>query len=217
MKIVIYKRLSKQKNTGNQYGFDSQQTDINLFLNQHKDYNIIGEYQEFFSGKNTWTNRPELVKAVNHAEREGAILLVSKVDRLGRDVESVAHLLKRVQVRIATMPSANNMTIQLLSIMAEEEARAISERTKAALAEAKAMGKKICGAAVKHRVAREAGYKKLLDRDQHYAPKLESLRNKGYSMEKIASVFNDMGYTTPKGKEHSKTSIYRLCVKYGVM
>lgn len=217
MNIIIYKRLSKEKKGGSQYGFDSQQADINLFLNQQKEYTVVAEYQEFFSGKDSWTKRPELVKAVKHAEETGSVLLVSKVDRLGRDVESVAHLLKKEEVRIATMPSANNMTVQLLAVMAEEEARAISARTKAALAQAKAQGKKIGGAAIKHQVARMKGYKKLVERDQHYVNKLQSFRNKGYTMERIADVFNDMGYTTPKGCQHNKSSVYRLCCKYGIV
>ena len=211
MNIVIYRRLSKQNNNGSQYGFDSQQVDINNFLKTLPTYSIVGEYEEFFSGKDIWTNRKELVKAVKYCQEHNATLLVSKVDRLGRDVESVAHLLKKVNVRIATMPSANNLTIQVMAVMAEEEARAISERTKAALAVAKANGTKLGAAATRYKVRNQRKLDKNGTVYEEHRERLTNMREKGYTFEQIASRYNDMGIKTARGCEHTKSSIHRMC------
>lgn len=210
MDIVIYRRLSKQKD-GNQYGFDSQSVDINNFLKTVPNHNIIGEYEEFFSGKDIWTNRKELVKAVKYCQEHNTILLVSKVDRLGRDVESVARLLKRVQVRVATMPSANNMTIQIMSVMAEEEARAISQRTKAALAVAKENGVKLGAAATRYKVRNQRRLERGGTVYEEHRERLTAMREKGYTFAEIADRYNDIGIKTAKGCEHTKSSIHRMC------
>ena len=179
-KFVIYKRLSKQKQQGNQYGFEAQDHDIAIFLKQYPDAVIISEITETFTGKTLWTQRKGLVKAVELCEQTGATLLVSKIDRLGRHVESVSHLLNRINVKIATMPSATNMVIQIMSVMAEEEARAISMRTKAALQAAKARGVKLGGAANVGKTHKVSSKTKLDNQKKYMTqtqPKYEYLRS----------------------------------------
>lgn len=213
---ITYTRLSKQKVEGNQYGFDSQEFDIqHLLITEGGE--VIGEFSEFFTGKSIWTQRKELVKAVEMCEKTGATLLVSKVDRLGRQVESVAHLLNRIPVKIATLPSASNMIIQIMSVMAEEEARAISERTKAALSSAKERGVKVGGASTRRRVAYNTQYESTKNKYQQYQKPLENMRGKGYTYEKIAEQFNLMGLATSKGCNHTKASVNRIANYLGLI
>lgn len=213
-KFVIYRRLSKEKLTGQQYGFEAQKYDIDNFLAKEGDVEIVGDFSEFYTGKTIWTQRKELVKAVELCKQTGATLLVSKVDRLGRQVESVSHLLNNINVRIATMPSATNMVIQIMAVMAEEEARAIAARTKAALAVKKAEGVKLGAAAHK-----EAEKPKHLKRQpaaaiqfaNKFAPELKIMRDVGLTYEQIAGKFNTKGYVTREGSSFNKIQVQRMC------
>lgn len=213
-KFVVYKRLSKEKVLGNQYGFGSQGYDIECFLKQIENHEVIAEFQEFYSGKSIWTQRKELVKAVELCERTGATLLVSKVDRLGRQVESVSHLLNRVNVRVATMPSATNMVIQIMSVMAEEEARAISERTKKALAVAMSKGVQVGAAVHKNKSEKMFGKrlaKSAVDFADQFKEKLDTMRSVGLTYAQIADKFNEKGIKARNGGEYSPMQIQRMC------
>ena len=226
-KFVIYKRLSKQKQQGNQYGFEAQDHDIAIFLSQYPDAVIISEITETFTGKTLWTQRRGLVKAVELCEQTGATLLVSKIDRLGRHVESVSHLLNRINVKIATMPSATNMVIQIMSVMAEEEARAISMRTKAALQAAKARGVKLGGAAnvgKTHKVSSKTkldNQKKYVTQTQpkyeYLRPALTNMRNNNYTYQQCADNLNLMGTLTPNNSKWCPVKVSRALTYLGIM
>jgi len=227
VKFVIYKRLSKQKQQGNQYGFEAQDHDIAIFLRQYPDAVIISEITETFTGKTLWTQRKGLVKAVELCEQTGATLLVSKIDRLGRHVESVSHLLNRINVKIATMPSATNMVIQIMSVMAEEEARAISMRTKAALQAAKARGVKLGGAAnvgKTHKVSSKTkldNQKKYVTQTQpkyeYLRPALTNMRDNNYTYQQCADNLNLMGTLTPNNSKWCPVKVSRALTYLGVL
>ena len=227
VKFVIYKRLSKQKQQGNQYGFEAQDHDIAIFLKQYPDAVIISEITETFTGKTLWTQRKGLVKAVELCEQTGATLLVSKIDRLGRHVESVSHLLNRINVKIATMPSATNMVIQIMSVMAEEEARAISMRTKAALQAAKARGVKLGGAAnvgKTHKVSSKTkldNQKKYVTQTQpkyeYLRPALTNMRDNHYTYQQCADNLNLMGTLTPNNSKWCPVKVSRALTYLGIM
>lgn len=218
-KFVVYKRLSKQKQEGNQYGFDSQQVDMENFLKTQNEPQVIAEFGEFFTGKGDWQKRSELVKAVNLCKLTGASLLVSKVDRLGRNVASVARLLEIVDVKIATMPSATNMVVQILSSVAEEEARAISLRIKSALAVAKSKGILLGAAAHKEsNKSREEKrqYKEAKGIAENFEDSLRIMRSSGFTYDKMADKLNEQGKTTARGCSFSRKTVQRMCEKLGM-
>jgi DNA invertase Pin-like site-specific DNA recombinase len=133
-KLVTYRRVSTAKQEESGLGLDAQVAAIEAYR-RARGYTIIGEYTETETGKkDEMTNRPELLKAVAHAKRNKARLVIAKLDRLARSVYVTALLHKEgVDFVACDYPEANRLTVQILAVMAENEARMISERTKSAL------------------------------------------------------------------------------------
>jgi len=144
VRYVTYLRLSREARNGRNYGLEAQRRDLDLFLGQccpDDDGCLeIASYTEVQSGADD--DRPELAKAIAHAKREGATLLVAKLDRLSRRVSFIASLLDdhRLNFRVACMPTADKFQLHIYAALAEQEREFISARTKAGLAAAKARG-----------------------------------------------------------------------------
>ena len=105
---------------------------------------MAAEFVEGESGKNN--DRAELAKAIKACRLYGAKLLIAKLDRLSRDAHFLLGLEKAgVEFTAADMPNANRLTVGIMAMVAEEERRMISARTKAALQAVKARGKVLGG------------------------------------------------------------------------
>ena len=103
---------------------------------------FAGAFLEVESGKRA--DRPELQKALDLCRRKKATLLIAKLDRLSRSVAFISNLMEsRVEFRAVDMPEASRLTIHILAAVAEHERAMISERTKAAMQQAKARGVKL--------------------------------------------------------------------------
>src|SRR5206468_11587598 len=89
--------------------------------------------------------RPQLGAALAAAKAAKCCVLVSKLDRLSRDVAFVAGLMaQRVPFIVAELGrDADPFMLHLYAALAEKERRLISERTKAALAIRKSAGGKL--------------------------------------------------------------------------
>lgn len=219
MKFVLYHRLSKKKQQGNQYGIESQEVDIRHFLESQEDYSVIGSFAEFYSGKGDWKQRRELVKAVELCKATGATLVVAKVDRLGRNTASVATLLEMVNVRIATMPSAENMVINILAVLAEEEARAISDRVKKSLQVAKEKGTLLGAASEKYNrtdYSKREESKRSMDFAISMKDSLSAFRSMKTPFMTIAKHLNDSGKRTIRGSMFDAKAVQRLCAKLDI-
>ena len=139
-RYVIYKRVSTKEQGRSGLGLEAQDRDIRIFLEAFSEvpWEIVGEFLDILTG--TDDSRPELAKAIDLAKREKATLLVSKLDRLSRKVSFIANLMddKKLDFRVAQMPSADKFQLHIYAALAEQEREFISQRTKAALREAKA-------------------------------------------------------------------------------
>jgi DNA invertase Pin-like site-specific DNA recombinase len=122
---------------------EAQRTSVSDFLNGGR-WKLLKEFVEVESGKHA--DRPQLDAALAACRLHGAKLVIAKLDRLSRDAHFLLGLDKAgVDFVAADMPNANRLTVGIMAMVAEEERRMISARTKAALAAAKARGTKLGG------------------------------------------------------------------------
>jgi len=220
-KIVSYLRVSTERSQGaNGLGIEAQRATVAAFCDSGH-FTVIREYVEVESGRNN--ARPVLEKALAHARRAGATLLVAKLDRLSRSVRFIATVLEAgVEFRACDVPDASRLLLHILSAVAEAEAASISQRTKAALGAAKARGAKL-GATnpASRNLTREcvrrgqargaaANRQKALREYDDILPTVKSSRNKGQSLRAIALSLNVSGIPTRKGAQWTAVQVKRL-------
>ena len=138
---ITYFRISTDKQGKSGLGLEAQRTAVQEFT-QIKGWTITGEFTEVESGKKKV--RPKLAEAIKEAKRQKAKLVIAKLDRLARNVHFISGLMEsNVDFVAVDMPTADRFMLHVYAAMAEEEGRRISQRTKAALAAAKARGVKL--------------------------------------------------------------------------
>ncbi|MGY4618578.1 DNA invertase Pin-like site-specific DNA recombinase [Bradyrhizobium sp. USDA 4472] len=136
-RYVAYYRVSTQRQGRSGLGLAAQRKAVTERLCDGGQ--LIAEYTEVESGRRT--DRPRLAEALSACRLHRAVLIIAKLDRLARNVAFVSALMDAgVEFQACDFPSANRLTIHILAAVAEHEARMISERTRAALAAAKARG-----------------------------------------------------------------------------
>ena len=200
---VAYYRVSTSKQGEAGLGLEAQRAAARVFCAQDAAI-ILSEHVEVESGRKA--NRPNLAKAVNEAKRKGATLLIAKLDRLARNVHFVSGLMESGVLFLALdMPSADRFMIHVYAAMAEEEARRISSRTKAALAVAKARGVRLgvnaLTLAITHRAEADA-FASLV------APKILAMADQGNSIRLIAKKLNSESINTAMGGRWHATTVY---------
>src|SRR5437899_948305 len=137
--FVAYYRVSTKGQGRSGLGLDAQREAVRNYLNGGQG-SLAEAFTEVESGKRD-DDRPQLAKALQTCRVYGAKLVIAKLDRLSRDAHFLLGLEKAgVDFVAADMPHANRLTVGIMAMVADEERRAISERTKAALAAAKRRG-----------------------------------------------------------------------------
>ena len=204
MHFVTYLRVSTDRQGKSGLGLEAQRSAVAEYVSGKGQ--IEAEYVEIESGKKN--ERPQLARAMAEAKRIGAVLLIAKLDRLARNVAFIANLLESgVEIAAADMPEANRFLLHVMAAVAEHEAQAISDRTKAALAAAKARGVAL-GWAIpgrkeeQRRAARNGASKNAKKADQHAAnvlPVIRQIAAGGASLRQIADELNTRGIKTARG------------------
>lgn len=215
MKFVTYLRVSTERQGQSGLGLEAQRAAVATHVDGRGE--VIAEFVEVESGKKS--DRPELARALAEAKRVGAVLLIAKLDRLARNVAFIANLLESgVEVTAADMPEANRFVLHIMAAVAEQEGRAISERTKAALAAAKARGAKL-GWSNPNRVEeqRQASAKGVITNKAkahahatNVLPIIEQIRAGSASLRQIANELNARGVKTARGGKWYATTVRNL-------
>jgi DNA invertase Pin-like site-specific DNA recombinase len=214
-KFVAYYRVSTQKQGRSGLGLAAQRQAVADYLNGG-DWKIVGEFTEVESGKKS--DRPELAKAFAMCRLHGAKLVIAKLDRLSRDAHFLLGLKNAgVDFVAADMPDANRLTVGIMAIIAEDEARRISERTKAALQAAKKRGVKLGGfrgampTARMRKLSAEALRARADAKAADLAPIIKELQAAGKtSLRAIAAGLNEAGIPTARGGEWSSAQVMRI-------
>jgi DNA invertase Pin-like site-specific DNA recombinase len=137
-KFVAHYRVSTDKQGRSGLGLEAQVKAVRDYLDGGA-WELIAEYREVESGKHN--DRPELAKALALCKRERATLLIARLDRLARNVHFISGLMEtKVKFVACDMPEATPFMLHIYAAVAQEEARAISTRTKLALQAAKTRG-----------------------------------------------------------------------------
>jgi DNA invertase Pin-like site-specific DNA recombinase len=209
-KFVSYLRVSTARQGASGLGLEAQRAAVQAHLNGGN-WKIVAELVEVESGKHS--DRPQLSKALRLCRMHGATLLIAKLDRLSRNVAFLSNLMESgVAFTAADLPEADRTCLQMLMVFAEHEARAISGRTKAALAAAKARGTKLGGRRVSAARFAEISEKgravsiavRARAAATRRADRLEAIQDiqaaGARSLREVASELNERGIPTPSQK-----------------
>lgn len=185
---IAYRRASTDQQGRSGLGLEDQDRVIRQFC-ENRGLTLEGQFTEIESGK--FDERPQLAKALAAVRRKRGILVVATLSRLGRRVSFVSSLMDEgTPFACADAPDDEPFILHVKASFAEEEARKISSRTKAALSVAKARGVKLGNPQNLSGDARLKGAATNRDRAgaQHAAilPAIVALRNAGKSIRAIA-------------------------------
>lgn len=222
--IVGYARVSTKGQGESGLGLEGQQSAITAYANQ-QGAQLVRLYVEVESGRKA--DRPQLKAALAHAKRSKAKLVVAKLDRLARNVAFTSTLMESgVDFVACDNPMANKLTIHILAAVAENEAEAISARTKSALAAYKSRGGKLGAARPECRNltdearktgAKAAGAAVTAKANEAYAdliPVMRQMRSKGLTQQAIADELNQQGHTTRTGKKWNQVQVKRVLERF---
>lgn len=214
-RYVAYYRVSTARQGRSGLGLEAQQASVRDFLKQTGG-TLQAEFREVLSG--TDDHRPKLVEALKHCRLTHSTLCIARLDRLSRNPAFLLTLQESGARFVACdMPDMNETVVGIMAVIAGTERRAISERTKAALAAAKRRGVKLgnpklkpgtkAGAGRASQAAQEAARRRAYElRDL-----IEDARRRGCeSLREVAEHFNELGIATPRGGMWAAASVQRL-------
>jgi DNA invertase Pin-like site-specific DNA recombinase len=208
-RFVAYYRVSTQQQGRSGLGIEAQQEAVRSYLNGGQ-WTLLAEMTEIESGGKN--DRPELARALELCRLTGATLVIAKLDRLSRDAHFLLGLQKAGVAFVAVdLPSANKLTVGVMALVAEEERRAISARTKAALEAAKARGKALGGwrggPIVDPRLGAEAQRRAAEEFAASVGPTVKSLRQQGLSLRQVGAELTRKGILTRRGGAWSAAAV----------
>lgn len=217
-KLVAYYRVSTAKQEESGLGLDAQKESIQIFARENN-YQIVGEYTDIESGTNN--DRPELAKAILNVKRiKNCSLIVKTQCRLARRLSKAITIFESVPVLVSNNPNMSMLEIQLRAIIDEEEARRISERTKAALKQAKLRGIKLGTPENLSKEAQQKGAASNLEkakiRNIQESRLIEDMRREGLSINAIAKKLNSDGIPTPNGGVWSASQVQRIMKRFNI-
>lgn len=214
---VAYYRVSTLRQGQSGLGLEAQRWAVAQFITGGG-WTLVSEFTEIESGRRR--DRPQLQAAITTCRLHRATLIVAKLDRLARNAHFLLGLKESgIEFIAVDMPSANRLTVSIMAMVAEEEAQAISARTKAALAAARTRGVKLgkpnnltCEARM---LGSAAGNAELSRRAKARAldvlPTIQALRGQGIvTLAGLATALTQQGIPTPRGRVWRPVQVKRV-------
>jgi len=223
-RFIVYLRVSTRQQGVSGLGLDAQRETVERYIRS-----VGGEEKgrvvEVESGRKS--SRVGLDEALRQCRVYRAALLIAKLDRLARNVLFTATLMEsKVDFVACDMPEANALTIHIMAAMAEHEAKAISARTKAALAQAKLRGTKLGGVregvvsvndATRAKAAARVRQKGNDDAIR-VGGTIQEIRRAGHvSLSAMSAELNRLGVATPRGGAWTATSVRNVMLRLKAM
>lgn len=230
-KAIIVKRVSTTEQKRSSLSLVHQEQACIKFCDS-EELEVIAIYEDVCSGKIEPEDRPGLSKALEHAKQSGAKIIVSKLDRLSRSVESIARLMnKGLPFIVVETPEATSFMLHIYSAVAQMEREAIGQRIKDALAVKKQQlakeGKKLGNPSLG--TARKKAHKNNIKKNREARAKLmpivasyraelisrgETKKNGEPTWKAIADLLNERKVTTSTGKKFSGSTVMQLVRAY---
>jgi DNA invertase Pin-like site-specific DNA recombinase len=219
-RAVAYLRVSTQQQQRSGLGIEAQRAAIERFA-AAESLSITAEYSEFETGKgaDALDRRPQLAGALAAARRAKCSIVVSKLDRLSRDVAFVSGLMaQRVPFIVAELGrDADPFMLHLYAALAEKERRLISERTTAALHAKKASGAKLGNSTnlcIAGSIGRLAQAQVADEFATNLMPLVQAIQNAGAAtLSEIASALNARGVRSARGNNWHRSSVRNLLAR----
>ena len=213
MKYIAYYRVSTARQGESQLGLLAQKHAVENFISPDL---IDKEFTEIETGTNK-KYRPILNEALELCAKTGATLIIAKLDRLARNVSFVSSLMdSKVKFKAVDMPEADELTIHIMSAIAQHEAKVIGKRIREGLAQSKkkkgnpqnltaeAMAKGL--ESIKHKAKNNPHNKRAL-------AFVSGLTDRKLKLREIAELLNSNGFKTSTGKDFGTTQVIRLLQK----
>jgi DNA invertase Pin-like site-specific DNA recombinase len=220
--VALY-RVSTAEQGQSGLGLEAQQATVRAFVTA-QGWTLVAEHSDIASGKDD--HREGFQAALLRCRQIGAVLVAARLDRITRKAHTLSQLLEDgYSIRTADMPGADDLMMRIYAAMAQKERELISERTRAALAAAKARGRTLGGnrgwrsakppcahaAALERAAAADrAAYRLLLE--------VEALQAEGVTTHVgLARALTEQGTPTPRGStKWTHTTVARLLARIDV-
>ena len=216
LEAISYLRVSTREQGDSGLGIEAQRTRV-MQAATARGAVIVAEFAEVESGRKA--DRPQLTAALTAARSRRALLVVGRVDRLARDAELVLRLDRETRsqgaagILFADLPEADTstaagrMVLSVMASVAEFEARRISERTREALAAARARGVKLGGLRPGTITRNDAARDRATAESEKLRPVLAPMHARGESLRTMARALAGLGITTRSGQTLSPSGV----------
>ena len=222
-RFVSYLRVSTDGQGRSGLGLEAQRLAVAVHVTQAGG-EVVAEFQEVESGKRT--DRPQLAAALASCRTRRAVLVIAKLDRLARNARFLLSVVEGsgeagvVFCDLPTVPAGpvGKFLVTQMAAVAELEAGLISQRTRAALAVAKARGVRLGNpsptpaTAEMAAAARQARSRQVVTWAADVLAVVRQVQAEGASsLRAIAAELHAHGVLTPAGKlDWSPAQVQRL-------
>ncbi len=216
MQLIAYYRVSTARQGESGLGLEAQRAKVEQ-LAAERGAEVVAEFTEVESGRKA--DRPQLAAALAAARKLGAVVAVAKLDRIARDAELVLRLSREAAANgmggflfcdlpdVDATTAAGRMVLTVMASVAEFESRRISERTREALAAARARGVKLGGLRANTLTRNDAARERAQADAERLRPLLAALQAQGLSLRQMSAALAAAGTTTAKGQPLSPSAV----------